>query len=216
MLQRLARRNGFRCWIEIDPDSGEPHGYFGPLPLDREIQPDLTMLVGDVNLVWLDIQLLELAPARRIAAAIDPIAKRIVRAGGEPRDEALGGEGLGDAIEKALGEHGVVASQQLVRDPFPRSPAIEAEATGASDELRFVVEARGELDSSLYRGLLRAHRPVLVKGVGRRFAGKWWVEAVRTVLDEGVLRQTFVLRRNELGIAGGEGFGQSAEEVEAT
>ncbi len=213
-LQRLARRNGYRCWIEVDPDRGEPVGYFGPLPLGRTIQPDLTIIAGDVNLVWLDIQQLALGPTKRVGAAIDPIEKRVIRSAGEASLEPLGDAGLISEVEAAMSEQGVTTAQRLLRDPWPRAELIEAQGNAGSDDLRFMVEARGELDPSLYRGLLRAHRPVLVKGVGRRFAGKWWVEAVRTVLDEGLLRQTFVLRRNELGIAGDEQFGQSAEEVE--
>lgn len=213
-LQRLARRSGQRCWLEIDGDSGSLRGYFGPLPFDRDAQADLTMLPGESNLLWLDMQLLTLAPTRRVGAAIDPLEKRVIRSESEPSRPVLGDDGLIEAITAGLREHGVGDPVRLLRDPWPRADLLDARASAESDDLRMLVEARGELDPSLYRGLLRAHRPVLVKGVGRRFAGTWWVEAVRTVLDEGVLRQTFVLRRNDLGVSGAEDFGRSAEEVD--
>ncbi len=213
-LQRLARRSGQRCWLEIDEDRGNSRGYFGPLPVERDAQPDLTMLPGESNLLWLDLQLLTLAPMRRVGAAIDPIEKRVIRSESEPSRPTFGEGELIESIATGLREHGVDDPVRLLRDPWPRGDLLDARASAESDDLRMLVEARGELDPSLYRGLLRAHRPVLVKGVGRRFAGAWWVESVRTVLDEGVLRQTFVLRRNDAGLRGGEDFGRSAEEVE--
>ena len=57
--------------------------------------------------------------------------------------------------------------------------------------------------------------PVLVRGVGRRFSGVYYVESVRTTLDSGVLSQSFVATRNATGQTGSEDFGQSAEEVSA-
>jgi hypothetical protein len=76
-----------------------------------------------------------------------------------------------------------------------------------------VIELRGEVDPALYRGLLRARRPVLVRGVGARFSGIYYVQSVRTTLDGGTLTQTFVATRNATGQTGQESFGQSAEEV---
>ena len=81
-----------------------------------------------------------------------------------------------------------------LRDPFPLDEAIGAETTAATDEARFVIELRAELDPSLYRGLLRARRPVLVRGVGRRFSGVYYVQSVRTTLEGATLLQT--LRRD--------------------
>ena len=76
------------------------------------------------------------------------------------------------------------------------------------------IEARGELDPARYRGLLRAHRPVLIKGVGDRLSGSYYVAELRTEMAEGTLTQSFVAVSNALGRRGGEAFGQSAEEEE--
>ena len=78
-----------------------------------------------------------------------------------------------------------------------------------------MIELRAELDPSLYRGLLRARRPVLVRGVGRRFSGIYYVQSVRTTLEGATLLQSFVATRNATGQTGQEDFGQSAEEVPA-
>ena len=97
---------------------------------------------------------------------------------------------------RADGAPGRPASLALVRDPFPLDEAIGAETTAATDAARFVIELRAELDPALYRGLLRARRPVLVRGVGRRFSGVYYVQSVRTTLESATLLQSFVATRN--------------------
>jgi hypothetical protein len=57
---------------------------------------------------------------------------------------------------------------------------------------------------------------VLVRGIGRRFSGIYYVESVRTTMEENQLLQTFVAARNATGQSGQEQFGQSAEEVPAS
>jgi hypothetical protein len=213
-VQALARRNGFVCYFESDGDSGVT-ARFGPPAFDAAPQPDLTILRDGNNLRWLDLQYVGNGPARHVGCAIDPIAKRIIRGTGEAVAPALGEEHAGDAIEQALTDAGATGAQRLLWDPPSIDAAISAASSAATDRDVMVVEARGELDPALYRGLLRARRPVLVKGVGRRFAGAYYVRAVRTVIDDGVLVQTFVGERNAIGLLGNEDFGASAEEVGA-
>jgi hypothetical protein len=147
------------------------------------------------------------------AAALDPIGKQIVRGDGTAALPLLGGDDAAAAVESGLKAAGATASVALLRDPFPLDEAIGAETTAATDAARFVIELRAELDPALYRGLLRARRPVLVRGVGRRFSGVYYVQSVRTTLEGSTLRQTFVSTRNATGQSGQESFGQSAEEV---
>lgn len=212
-VQRLARRNGFVCYLEPDPQSGAVKAYFKPRALKDTPQPDLTVLRDDPNLKWLDLQATMTGPTRAKGAAIDPLAKRIVRSDGAPVLEPLG-DALVDAdLDKGLKQAGATGATTLLRDPPPLEAAIAAEGSAATDRALFTVEARGEVDTTLYRGLLRARRPALIKGVGRAFAGVYYIRAVRTTIDEGVISQTFVAERNALGLSGKEDFGQSAEEV---
>jgi hypothetical protein len=212
-LKRLARRNGFVCFFEFDGAAGELKGYFGPPKLDADPQADLTILREESNLSWFDVQHSLVGPVRVAGAAIDPIGKRILRSTDEPLLELLGGDDVSAATENGLTERGVEAATALLRDPTPQDAAVTRAGAAASDRARFAVEARGEVDPMLYRGLLRARRPVLVKGVGRQLAGVWYVRAVRTTMHESTLTQTFAFNRNALGPSGGENFGQSAEEV---
>lgn len=212
-VQRLARRNGFVCYLEPDDRDGDVVAHFRRPAVDVTTQADLVVIQEGANLRWLDLQYSMSGPARHAGAAIDPIEKRIVRGAGEPVLAALGASLLGQTAEDGLVEAGASSATALLRDPVPTDEGIGAEASGATDVDQFAIEARGELDPARYRGLLRARRPVLVRGVGKAFAGAYYVRSVRTTLEDGVLAQTFVASRNASDLQGGEEFGQSAEEV---
>jgi hypothetical protein len=214
-LRRLARRNGFCCYFEHDAEAGEVVGYFGPPATEAAPQPDLSILRAGANLRWIDFQHTMTGPVGALGAAIDPIAKRLIRADGAGSLEPMGDTGATSAIESGLGAAGANTLRSMLRDPTPIEAAITAEGAAATDAAGFTLEARGEIDPALYRGLLRARRPVLIKGVGRRLAGVWYARSVRTVLDDGALTQTFVAGRNAFEPSGNEEFGQEAEEVEA-
>ncbi len=212
-LKQLARRNGFVCYFEYDAATDAVVAWFRRPAVEEPPQADLTILRDANNLRWVDFQFTMLGPVRMVASAIDPLNKRIVRSDGALALDLLGAEDLGEQIEAGLIEAGAESVQGWLRDPFPTDVAVNAAATGATDFARFALEARGELDPALYRGILRARRPVLLKGVGRILSGIYYVRSVRTVLEEGRLSQSFIAYRNAAGQSGAEAFGQSAEEV---
>lgn len=214
-LQELARRNGLRFWFEYDGDRQEVVAHFAAPDVAGPPQPDAVILQEGRSLNWADVQLVATGPVRWTAAALDPIGKQIVRGDGAPELDVLGGDDAAAAVESGLQADGAAAAQRLVRDPFPLDVATAAEATAATDDARFVVELRAELDPALYRGLVRARRPLLVRGLGRRLSGVYYVQAVRTTVEDAALLQTLVAVRNATGQSGGESFGQSAEEVPA-
>jgi hypothetical protein len=212
-LKRLSQRNGYVVYFEYDRAQESVVGHFHRPRVNDPPQADLTILRENQNLTWIDFQLTMTGPIRHVGAAIAPIKKQIIRADENTELAPMGEDGLATTVEAGLQEAGATAAQVLLRDPFPLDTAINAAATGATDLARLLVEARGELDPALYRGLLRARLPVLVKGVGARFSGVYYVRSVRSVLQEGQLTQTFIAVRNALGQSGLEDFGQDAEEV---
>jgi hypothetical protein len=214
-LQHLAERNGARFYFEYDDAQEQVVAHFAAPDVDGPPQPDVVILQDGSNLNWADLQLVATGPVTMTAAALDPIGKQIVRGEGTSVLAVLGDDDAAAAVEAGLKAAGATASVAFVRDPFPLDEAIGAETTAATDAARFVIELRAELDPSLYRGLVRARRPVLVRGVGRRFSGIYYVQSVRTTLEGATLLQTFVATRNATGQTGQEDFGQSAEEVPA-
>ena len=212
-VQKLAKRNGFVCYFETDPTSGDVVPKFCPRDVAGTAQADLTLLRENANLKWVDLQLVGTGPSRYEGAAYDPLRKKVVE--GQPSDEPTlaGGKAVDALVDEAMTGAGAEATAFYLRDALPIETAVSAEVGAASRTARFAIEARGEVDTPLYRGLLRARKPVLIKGVGRNFAGTYWVRAVRTSLEEGVIAQTFVAERDAYGLTGGESFGGSAEEV---
>ena len=212
-VQRMARRNGYSAYFEFDESQGAVVAHFERPQIDTDTQADLTILREEANLDWIDLQYAATGPIRHRGAAIDPILKRLVRTEGEGELEALGADGLDDEIEGGLTAAGADSASALLRDPVPGDAAINGEGAGATDLDQFAVEARGQLDPASYRGILRSRRPVLIKGIGERFSGTYFVRSVLTLMEEGSLTQTFVAARNALDQSGQEDFGQSAEEV---
>jgi hypothetical protein len=149
-------------------------------------------------------------------AAIDPIAKTLIRADGSPTLDVMGADDAAGAVERGLTGSGATGSVALLDDVIPLDDAIAAQASAATDAARMVIELRAELDPDLYRGIIRPRRPVLVRGVGSRMSGTYYVTSVRTTLESGQLMQSFAAVRNATGLGGQEDFGQSAEEVPAT
>jgi hypothetical protein len=214
-LQHLAERNGARFYFEYDDAQSKVVAHFAAPDVGGTPQPDVVLLQDGSCLNWADLQLVATGPVTMTAAALDPIGKQIVRGEGAFALDLLGDDDAAAAVEAGLKAAGATASVAFVRDPFPLDEAIGTETTAATDAARFVIELRAELDPALYRGLLRARRPVLVRGVGRRFSGIYYVQSVRTTLEGSTLLQGFVATRNATGQTGQESFGQSAEEVPA-
>ncbi len=215
-LQHLARRNGMRFWLEYDGDRRAVVGHFAAPDLTFDAQPDVILLQDGANLNWADVQLLATGPVIVTGAAIDPLAKRVIRAAGDPTRDVMGADDAAEAVSSGLTAAGAAAATAVLGHPPPLDEALGAAASAATDDAHLLIELRAELDPSLYRGLLRARRPVLVRGVGRRFSGVYYVRSVRTTMEDNQLLQTFVGVRNATGQSGQEQFGQSAEEVPAS
>ena len=213
-LRHLAARNGFVAFFEPDPQSGDPICHFHPRNTGDAPQADLTILRENTNLSWIDFEVAHDRPEKRVAFAIDAVAKRRVRADGEARPEPMGEGLLTTEAAEGLGRAGATGSLRFLRGALPRDAALNADADGRGAEDHLAVEARGALDPALYRGLLRPHRTVLIKGVGDRLSGSYYVQELRTEMKDGTLSQSFVAVSNALGRKGGEAFGQSAEEEE--
>jgi hypothetical protein len=215
-LQHLAHRNGMRFWFEYDDDSRRLIGHFAAPDLGGTPQPDVALLQDGACLNWADVQLLATGPVVVAGAAIDPLGKRIIRAPGDPAREVMGGQDAAEAVSSGLTSAGAAAATESASSSTGGAVRSAVAASAATDDQRFVVELRAELDPALYRGLLRARRPVLVRGVGRRFSGAYYVQSVRTTMEDNRLLQTFAALRNATGQSGQERFGGTAEEVPAT
>jgi phage protein D len=199
-LRHLAARNGCECYVEVDPASGTVEGHFHPPRLEATPQGVLAVNLGSVTNVdsfaarfdmlgpvavdaaALDAEDEEEQPVQVDNAALRPLGKAETSPDDQPRKVLLGGTGLAQAGE------------------------LQTYAQAVADESAWALTAEGELDTAAYGGVLRAKRPVLVRGAGQRFSGTWYVERVLHTFTADGYTQRFTLRRNALGVTGQERF----------
>jgi uncharacterized protein len=75
-----------------------------------------------------------------------------------------------------------------------------------ADQSALAITADGELNTVAYGRLMRAKRPILVRGAGQQFSGTYYVERVHHILTPDSYKQNFTLRRNAVGLPGRESF----------
>ena len=92
------------------------------------------------------------------------------------------------------------------RTGLVRAGELQTYAQAVVDQSSFAITARGELNTVAYNGILRAKRPVSVRGAGRQFSGTYYVERVSHIFTADSYKQSFSLRRNAVGLSGREKF----------
>jgi hypothetical protein len=92
------------------------------------------------------------------------------------------------------------------RTGLVRTGELRAYAQAIVDQTALSITADGELNTVAYGRVLRAKRPVLVRGAGQQFSGTYYVERVQHTLAADSYRQSFSLRRNAVGVSGKDSF----------
>ena len=201
-LQQLATRNGYQCFVELNPASGTVEGHFHPPETTQRPQGTLTVNMGDAtNVNSFDLRFDMLKPAVASVKNVDVATRE-----DQPAD-------VDSQSAEDLGSGAAVPSDRprrvlLSRTGLSKAGELQALAQSVVDRSSWAVSAEGELSSATYGAVLRAKRPVNVRGVGRQFSGTWFVERVlHTFTGEGYV-QRFTLRRNATGVTGQETFAE--------
>jgi phage protein D len=201
-LQSLAQRNGYECYVELNPETGVVEGHFHKPRLQQTPQGVLSVNMGNatnVNSFQPSFDMLQ--PATAQAANVDvhshekqstdsdsaedkPLGSASTVSGDNPRQVLLSGTGLTDTGE------------------------LQTAAQAEVDRSAFAITAEGEVNTVAYGDVLRAKRPVLVRGAGRQFSGLYYVERVTHTFTGDGYTQHFSLRRNAAGLTGQENFVQ--------
>jgi phage protein D len=199
-LRDLAKRNGCEFYVEANPLTGLPEGHFHPPLLDLPPQGVLTVNMGEAsNVDRFSVRHDMLRPAAAQVTDLDiethsdqtaqAASLSLTALGSTP---TLGANGARTVL---IEETGVSTTGEL-----------QTAAQAAADRSAWCVVAEGEVRAAAYEGILRARRPVLVRGAGRQFSGTYYVERVlHTITGEGYT-QKFTLRRNAVGLTGAEPF----------
>jgi len=214
-LKYLAKRNGFTVYFQPDPVNGETKCHFKKRDIDSSPQPDLTILRENSNLDWIDFQISCDHPYERSALDIDPIEKKLIRSDASSIDNPMGDNLFVEESEQGVIRAGATAASRHIRGFLPRDVSMNTEAKGHISKDHLVIQVAGSLSPSLYRGLLTANAAALIKGVGERLSGIYYINRLITTLENGNISQQFFGVSNALGRAGSEQFGQSAEQEAA-
>jgi phage protein D len=199
-LQRLARRNGFECYVETNPRTGRTEGHFHPPRLDVPAQGVLSVNLGEAsNVNSFNVSNDMLRPAQVSAPGLD-IGDQSEQEGTAER-----------ASLETLGRESTLAADRprrvlLTGSGLAQDGELQPWAQAVADRSSWAIRAEGELNTVAYGGILRAKRPVEVRGAGICFSGRYYVERVHHTFTRDSYTQRFTLRRNALALTGQERF----------
>jgi phage protein D len=189
-LKRLARRNGFECFV-----SGHA-GYFQPPSVFSTPQPVLSVLCGpDTNVTQFSIEVEAVGPTPVAMAQIDHTTKEVVdvcvdtsalRALGAQPADAYRPDGATDALAY-LGQSVTTGQAEM-----------QALCQAVHDMSDWFVTAEGEVAANWYGAILRPRKPVVIRGVGQTYSGVYYVTRVTHVFGTDGYTQVFTVKRNAL------------------
>lgn len=212
-VRDLARRNGLEFFFETD-DSGALSAYFRAPQLDAAPQPDLAAHFGEAtNLKSFSAHMSGLRPLNVKMQQMDIKANSANAAQVSSMTfTKLGDKAVGDLVSGPLSRlvtpKDALAQTLVLGPPTSDSTELKAIAQAVRNEAGWFINATGEVNSDAYQGVLRARRPVLVKGAGKAYSGKYYVTKVtHEIKADGSYSQIFEARRNARGVDGSEIFG---------
>lgn len=195
-LRQLAARWGYAVYLESE--GGRTTGHFHPVDPLAEPQAELSLGFGG-GAGAVDVEA-DLVAGRHVKASRLPVLSDAPRSG-ESRgdDEPQGAVSLG-------GQTTVLLAPSDVAGEVEPADATEGLARRSAFALRLVTE----VDAGALDLVLRARRPLLVRGLGSLLSGRWLVERVRHRVTPERHTQRLTLVRNALELAGDEPFGAGA------
>ncbi len=203
-LRHLAERNGYECFVEVNPSSGDAEGHFHPPRQSAPPQGVLTVNMGSAtNVNAFRVRFDMLGATAADATTLDVEA-------GTPQPGQASATSRGD-----LGRDSAAATDRPRRVllsglAMAQSGETQRYAQAVVDRAAWAIHAEGDLNIAAYGGLLRARRPVLVRGVGRDLSGAYYAQRVLLgIAADGTCIQRFRLRRNATGLTGREQFQQT-------
>jgi phage protein D len=199
-LQYLARRNGYECYVEPDPQSGKNTGHFHPPETQQQPLGVISVNLGEatnVDSFQLRYDMLRAVHAKAQGIEIESASEQTMSA---------------DAASlPLLGSTATVPSDQprtvlVAQSGLAYGGDWQTFAQAVVDRSSWAVTAEGELNTATFGAILRAKRMVTVRGIGRVFSGAYYVQRVLHTFSSDGHKQRFTLRRNATGLAGSETF----------
>jgi phage protein D len=199
-LQELARRNGFEVYIETNGKTGVVEGHFHAPRLNVPPQGVLSVNMRDAtNVNSFNARFDMLRPSTVQTTNLD-VQSRETQQSQVSRSSST-----------TLGRETALGSQQPrvvlpAQTGLSRTGEQQPFAQALADESALAITADGELNTVAYGAVMRAKRPIAVRGAGKQFSGTYYVERVNHILTADSYKQNFTLRRNALGLTNRESF----------
>jgi hypothetical protein len=188
-LRDRAEANGYELIFS--------HGqvYFGPMRVDAEPQAVIMVYAGcDTHCINFSVNSDAHQPDKVTVDVPDAIGSGTTTVEIEPDLAGLGPDSA-DSSSSGLGDF----VWRLPQAGGSNVDKLSARAQQRANEAAMKIKANGEMDGALYGHVLRVGEPVPVDGIGKRYAGTYYVDTVTHRFDVNGYRQTFTLLRNAYG-----------------
>jgi phage protein D len=202
LLRRLAERNGYECFVEVGA-GGQTTAHFHPPRLEEEPQGVLNVNMGTAtNVDEFKARNDMIAPTTAQARGLEVETQE-----GQPAD-------VTEVGATRLGSDATVSSDRprrvlLSGTGLSAGGELQTLAQAVVDRSAWAIAAEGTLNGAAYGRVLRAKRPVSVRGAGTELSGVYYVERVLHTFDAAGWTQSFRLRRNASGLTRRERFQES-------
>lgn len=199
-LRRLADRNGYECFVELNDSTGQAEGHFHPPKHNATAQGVLSVNLGEAtNVNAFSARFDMLGPTTAEVTGLDVSS-------GNDQQSTITSTSLQDLGKSQTLPQDRPRKVLLVGTGMAQTGELQPLAQAVVDRSSWAIRAAGELNTLAYGGVLRAKRPVEVRGAGQQFSGTYYVERVLHSFSGDGYTQRFELRRNALGLTGSEQF----------
>jgi Phage tail baseplate hub (GPD) len=196
-LRRLAKRNGFDCYVQPEPLSGLDVGHFHKRQLTGLPQAVLSVEMGtETNVHDFSIRYELTRATGALAAGLDVLTKSP-----QPALAPL-------ALEVPLGIEGTLLRElppAMVRPAdtgLPRTAELQRATQALVDRSTWSVVAEGKVGMDV--SVLRPGGLVSIRGAGRLYNGSYFVTRVHHTIQRGCVEQRFEAARNAVTETGAE------------
>jgi phage protein D len=199
-LRRLARRNGFDCYVQPEPLTGIDQGYFQQRTTTGFPQAVLSVNMGEQsNVQDFSVHYDAAQPTSAQATGLDVRTK-------SPQPALAP-----TTLEPPMGLEGALLREVEPRLVLPVAPdlpmtaGLQSAVQAATDRSAWAVIAEGT--AGLDMPVLRPGGLVSIRGLGKLYNGAYTVTRVRHTLRQGcIYQQRFEARRNALTETGAEDY----------
>ncbi|MET4429673.1 hypothetical protein [Mycolicibacterium sp. 624] len=203
-LRRLARRNGFDCYVQPEPITGLDTGYFGPPTTTGVASAVINVNMGSLtNVRDLEVRYDMARPTLAMALGLDT-ATKAPGVGVAPVSKLVP-MGIEPATLRAVAGAGVAGSMPMIRlaeTGGATAAELQPSAQATVDRASFALTVEGTTDESV--GVLRPGALIAVRGIGRLFNGLYQTTRCRISVVDGRFEQRFTARRNAVTMTGTE------------